>query len=127
MAEAIGVGRIGKNGLLFHSEYGPRLVLGGVVTTAELPVSVWPAHDHQGCPDDCNVCQQQCPVGAIDPVGKVDRIACVKHSMKSPIFSYLMHTKAFDPGDAEMLNHVSAVDDHSIYTCIKCVTACPYC
>ena len=43
MAEAVGIGAIGKNGLLFHSEYGPRLMLGGVITTAALPKTAWPA------------------------------------------------------------------------------------
>ena len=127
MAEAAGIGKIGKNGLLFHSEYGPRLILGGIVTTAELPLSDQPAHTPKSCPADCFVCQAQCPINAIQTDGKVDRLACVKHSMKSPIFSYLMHTKAFDRSDAEMLNHVTAVDDHSTYTCIQCVSACPYC
>ena len=127
MAEAAGIGKIGKNGLLFHSEYGPRLILGGIVTTAELPLAEQPVGPLPGCPEDCFICQDQCPVDAIDRKGEVDRLACVKHSMKSPIFSYLMHTKAFDPDDAEMLNHVTAVDDHSAYTCIQCVSACPYC
>ena len=34
MAEAVGIGKVGKNGLLFNSKYGPRLLLGGIVTTA---------------------------------------------------------------------------------------------
>ncbi len=37
MAEAVGIGKVGKNGLLFNSKYGPRLMLGGIVTTASLP------------------------------------------------------------------------------------------
>ena len=59
--------------------------------------------------------------------GKVDRLACVKHSMKTPIFSYLMKTKAFDPSEAPLINHLTGVDDHSMYTCINCVSKCPYC
>lgn len=125
MAEAVGIGKIAKNGLLFNSDYGPRLMLGGIVTTAVLPAMAWPGKSEKGCPDDCFVCQQQCPVGAIDKKGKVDRLACVKYSMKSPIFSYFMKTKAFDASDAQMINHVTAVDDHSMYTCIKCVSMCP--
>jgi epoxyqueuosine reductase len=126
MAESVGIGKTGKNGLLFHSRYGPRLMLGGLVTTAELPEMSWPMEDNTGCPDGCQVCLENCPVKAIDKTGKVDRLACLKHSMKSPLFSYLMKSRAFDPAEVPMLNQVTGVDDHSMYTCIKCVSACPY-
>ncbi len=126
MAEAAGLGFSGKNGLLFNSTYGPRLLLGGLVTTAELPEAAWPDRDEAGCPEDCRVCQEACPARAIAPDGTVDRIACVKRSMKSPLFSYLMGTKKFDDSEAELINLVTAVDDHSMYTCLKCVASCPH-
>lgn len=125
MAEAVGIGTIGKNGLLFNSIYGPRLLLGGVTTTALLPELAWPEKDDKGCPEDCYICQEACPVAAIDGNGKVDRLACIKHSMKSPIFSYFMRTREFDSPDVQMINHVTGVDDHSMYTCIRCVSTCP--
>ena len=101
-------------------------MLGGVLTTAALPVIAWPNRDEKGCPEGCFVCQESCPVRAIDRQGKVDRLACVRYSMKSPIFSFFMKTKAFDPSEASLINHVTGVDDHSMYTCIKCVSRCPY-
>lgn len=126
MAELVGIGKPGGNGLLFNSHYGPRLILGGLVTTAALPEMTRPDQKNIGCPKDCHVCQENCPVGAIDKIGKVDRFACVIYSQKTPIFSYLMKTKTFDPADVPMLNHVTGVDDHAMYTCIKCVSTCPY-
>ena len=126
MAEAIGIGRVGKNGLLFHSKYGPRLILGGIVTTASLPAMTWPERDEKGCPEECFACQELCPVKAIDKSGKVDRVACVKYSMRSPIFSNLMKANNFDSEDIQLINHVTAVDDHSMYRCIQCVAVCPY-
>jgi epoxyqueuosine reductase QueG len=126
MAEAVGIGKMGKNGLLFNSKYGPRLILGGIVTTASLPKIVWPEKDGKGCPEECYLCQGQCPVSAIDKSGRVDRVACIKHSMRSPIFSNLMKAANFGSEDAQMINHVTAVDDHSTYRCIKCVSVCPY-
>jgi epoxyqueuosine reductase QueG len=126
MGEAVGIGKIGKNGLLFSSKYGPRLILGGIVTTASLPTIAWPEKDEKGCPEKCFACQERCPVKAIEKSGKVDRIACLKFSMKSPIFSNLMKAGNFGSADAQMINHVTAVDDHSIYQCIKCVSVCPY-
>jgi epoxyqueuosine reductase len=126
MAEAAGIGKIGKNGLLFHSKYGPRLMLGGIVTTASLPAMAWPEKDEKGCPEDCFSCQEQCPVSAIDRSGKVDRVGCIKYSMRSPIFSNLMKAGNFGSEDVQMINHLTAVDDHSMYRCIKCVSVCPH-
>jgi epoxyqueuosine reductase QueG len=126
MAEAVGIGKIGKNGLLFNSKYGPRLLLGGIITALSLPPIIWPEEDEKGCPEECFVCQEQCPVKAIEKSGKVDRIACLKYSMKSPIFSSMMKTGEIPPQDVQMINHVTAVDDHSMYKCIKCVSVCPY-
>ncbi len=42
MAEIAGIGTIGKNGLLIHSRYGARLMLGGLLTTAKLPSMCYP-------------------------------------------------------------------------------------
>ena len=126
MAELAGIGKVGKNGLLFSSKYGPKLLLGGIVTTASLPAMAWPKRDGRGCPEDCFICQKQCPVKAIDKKGKVDRVACIKVSMRSPIFSNLMKAGNFGSEDAQMINHVTAVDDHSMYRCIQCVSVCPY-
>ena len=126
MAELVGIGKIGKNGLLFNSRYGPRLILGGLVTSADLPAITWPDHNNTECPESCHVCRENCPVKAIDSTGKVDRMACVKYSQKTPVFSYLLKTKTFAPADVQMLNQVTGVDDHSMYTCIRCVASCPY-
>jgi epoxyqueuosine reductase len=126
MAEAVSIGKVGKNGLLFSSKYGPKLLLGGIVTTASLPTMARPDKDEKGCPEDCYICQKQCPVKAIDKRGKVDRVACIKYSMRSPIFSNLMKAGNFDSEDVQMINHVTAVDDHSMYRCIRCVSVCPY-
>jgi epoxyqueuosine reductase QueG len=126
IAEAVGIGKIGKNGLLFNSKYGPRLLLGGIITTASLPTIAWPENDEKGCPKECFTCQKQCPVKAIDESGRVDRVACIKYSMRSPIFSNLMKAGNFGSEDVQMINHVTAVDDHSMYQCIQCVSVCPY-
>jgi epoxyqueuosine reductase QueG len=126
MAEVTGIGKIGKNGLLFNSRYGPRLMLGGIVTTASLPAIAWPEKDEKGCPEDCYICQEQCPIQAIDKNGKVDRVACIKYSMKSPIFTNFMKTASVGSEDIQMINHLTAVDDHSMYRCIRCVSVCPF-
>ena len=126
MAEATRIGKVGKNGLLFNSKYGPRLLLGGIVTTSSLPPMSWPERTEKGCPEGCTVCQDQCPAGAIDRSGKIDRLACIKYSMKSPLFSHFMRLQEISNEDEQMINHVTAIDDHSWYCCIRCVSVCPY-
>jgi epoxyqueuosine reductase QueG len=127
MAEAVGLGKIGKNGLLFNSVYGPRLMLGGIVTTASLPTLTWPEKDESGCPEDCFICQDICPAKAIDRKGKVDRPACGKHSMQSPLLSFLLKSKEIRVEDISTVFNTAGVDGNSMYTCTKCVSDCPRC
>jgi epoxyqueuosine reductase QueG len=127
MAEVAGLGKTGKNGLLFNSTYGPRLMLGGVITTAELPAQTWPEKDESGCPEGCGICQEKCPVKAIAENGEVDRVACVKHSSKAPILSHLLKDKEYDLDELQKINLTTTTDDNNINTCNKCVSACPYC
>ena len=126
MAEAVGLGKIGGNGLLFNAVYGPRLILGGVLTTAALPETAWPSRDGRGCSPDCSICREACPIGAIDPQGKVNRLSCLLYSMDSPILSHLIKSKEFGAAEIEDVVNTAGIDDHSLYKCTRCVAACPY-
>jgi epoxyqueuosine reductase len=126
MAEACGIGRIGKNGLLFSSRYGPRLILGGVVTMATLPPTSFPERDEQGCPEDCFVCQERCPVHAIDRSGKVNNAACSRYSTHPSIFTAFLQIKEYRPEELHWLLNTAAVDEHNVNSCTACVSACPY-
>jgi hypothetical protein len=37
-----------------------------------------------------------------------------------------MRRKQFEHEEVQMINHVTSVGDHSMYTCINCVGMCPY-
>ncbi len=125
MAELAGMGKRGKNGLLVSARAGSRLLLGGIVTTAILPEVRPHGEEDAGCPADCHACREACPVQAIGPDGRVDRFQCLRRSMRSPLFSYLIRNSEVKDADLELINHVAAVDDHSMYTCVACVAACP--
>lgn len=125
MAELSGLGKRGKNGLLISARAGSRLLLGGIVTTASLPQVRPHGEEEAGCPGHCHACREACPVQAIDSDGRVDRLKCTRHSMRSPLFSHLMKSGEVKESDLELVNHVAAVDDHSMYTCVACVAACP--
>jgi len=68
-----GLGWIGKNNLLIHPEFGPRVVLGVVITDARLEEARRPVIT-DGC-GDCDLCLHVCPVGALGP-GGFDRFRC---------------------------------------------------
>jgi epoxyqueuosine reductase len=126
MAEACGIGTIGKNGLLFNSRYGSRLILGGVVTTATLPPTSFPERDERGCPEDCFVCQERCPVHAIDRGGKVDNAACTRYSTHAPVFTALLQLKERKPEAMQRLLNAAGADELNMNICTACVSGCPY-
>ena len=126
MAEACGIGTIGKNGLLFNSRYGSRLILGGVVTTATLPPTSFPERDERGCPEDCFVCQERCPVHAIDRGGKVDNAACTRYSTHAPVFTALLQLKERKPEAMQRLLNAAGADELNMNVCTACVSGCSY-
>ena len=121
LAARSGLGWIGKNGLLISPEHGTRVGIGTVVTDAELKQD---APLQQGCPEDCFLCVEKCPVSAIDGSGKVDRLRCTPVQAMAPIS--LMLAKDFSPREhVSMLVNMGAVDEHIWYKCNACVVSCP--
>jgi len=121
LAARSGLGWIGKNGLLISPEHGTRVGIGTVLTDAEIE------HDAQlaqGCPEDCFICVENCPVDAIDGSGKVDRPRCTSNQAIAPLS--LMMAKNFPVKEnLSMLVNVGSADEHVWYTCNACVTRCP--
>jgi epoxyqueuosine reductase QueG len=129
MGEVTGIGVIGKNGLLLNSRFGSRLMLGGVLTTAELPVSRYPETDETGCPPDCQVCAQACPVNAIMPDKKqVQIMRCLGYTARTPMMSRakFLFLRAFNPQAAARYMSLTSFDEHTFHICSKCVALCPY-
>jgi len=75
-AVAAGLGEIGLNGLFLSSEYGPRIHLGSVITTA--PLTPDPPFKGKLCDrKNCRECLKQCPAHAIKANGTLDDINCI--------------------------------------------------
>ena len=129
MGEVTGIGVIGRNGLLIHSHYGSRLMLGGVVTTAALPDMRNPDIDQPGCPPDCRICVEACPVKAIS-IGeqRVKIMRCLGYTSRTPLMPKIkfLILRAFRPESAARLMNMTAFDEHTFHICSQCVALCPY-
>ena len=127
-----GLGTIGKNGLLLTEQYGPNIILGGVLTTAEIEAD--PLLDYDIC-TDCNKCVQGCPGLAIGEEGKpgigknaYDGVKCFMYNaMEGRTLSASMAQ-----GDKEISNllikRIFLESEATPATCVcgkGCLTLCP--
>jgi epoxyqueuosine reductase QueG len=129
MGEVTGIGAIGKNGLLVHSRYGSRLMLGGVLTTAVLPKMRYPDVDQPGCPPDCRICEDVCPVKAIMADEKqLNIMRCLGYTAQTPCMSRakFLFLRAFKPQAAARYMSLTSFDEHTFHVCSQCVALCPY-
>jgi len=129
MGEVTGIGIIGKNGLLLNSHYGSRLMLGGVLTTAALPEMHHPDTLEPGCPPDCRICAEVCPVSAIMPDKKQVKIMrCLSYTARTPEMSRIKFAVlcAINPRAAARYMSLTAFDEHTFHVCSRCVAMCPY-
>jgi epoxyqueuosine reductase QueG len=129
MGEVTGIGAIGKNGLLINSRFGSRLMLGGILTTAALPEMRYPETAEPGCPPDCHICAEACPVGAIMPEKKQVKIMrCLSYTARTPAMSRLkfLYLRTINHQRAARYMNLTSFDEHTFHICSQCVAMCPY-
>jgi epoxyqueuosine reductase QueG len=82
-AEKAGLGRIGKNQLLITPQFGPRVRLAAVITSAELAPD--PMLTQEVCdPERCNWrCVVHCPAGALKRNGTIEKELCNKYMFET--------------------------------------------
>ena len=102
-----GVGFYGKNTLLITRRHGSWVVLGTLVTTAE--VEVTPPLD-AGC-GTCTLCIEACPTGALDEPGVLDSTKCLSYWTQAP-----------DAIPDEYRAHIG----RQVYGCDICQDVCPW-
>jgi epoxyqueuosine reductase len=132
VAQASGLGVLGKNNLLLTPHLGPRIRLGAVVTTADLDPD---KPSNADLCNDCEACIVACPVNALSEPGRTHLGRCVRQILPhglSGLIKYL--TEGLDRPKDEIKQ--SFLDPHfwnlyqSLqvglqYGCHACVNACP--
>ncbi len=102
-----GVGFYGKNTLLITRRHGSWVVLGTLVTTAEIEAT--PALDAD-C-GKCTLCIDACPTGALDEPGVLDATKCLSYWTQAP---------------ASIPEQYRADLGAQVYGCDICQDVCPW-
>ncbi len=107
-AQKSGVGWLGKNGCVIVPGYGSRVLLGEIITTADLLSTSEIAGD---C-GDCQLCIDNCPTGALQENGIVDCRRCLSY-----------HTIE---NRSEIPAEISEKITEMIFGCDRCLRVCPH-
>lgn len=82
VAQAAGLGVMGLHRNVIHPRFGSYVLLGTVLTDAEIDVAAQGQPlDYNPCVD-CKLCVAACPVGAIASNGRFDLSACATHNYR---------------------------------------------
>ena len=147
-ALAAGLGEYGWSNHFLTPEFGPRVVLGAVITNLELEYDA-PYNGRPLCePDKCGLCAKLCPVGAIGCVsvenetgisvpGKSCRVSqfaqnrCSVAAMELPVAAELMN-KPGGPEDSDIAAAMKklkindyTLDHYPKFKCDECLLYCP--
>jgi len=114
--KACGLGQTGKNTLLVNPEYGPRLGLMAILTSAKLAVDAPFTGDLCG---ECTRCVDACPTKALTPYN-IDIQRCLTYAVENP-------GKTDLPSDVRELEEKLIVrpSKNSYIECYICAEVCP--
>lgn len=121
-----GLGKLGKNTLVIHPEFGNIVRFGGFMTTMEWPVD-GPKDFPELCPADCHLCEQACPVHALKG-GEIDHHKCMAYAIEDtmrPPWWVMKLMKAFCTPRFIERYACSFAQNYGIH-CVECLTKCPH-
>jgi epoxyqueuosine reductase len=131
-AVAAGLGSFGRHNLVIHPELGSRAIFSAILTDLDLDSD--PPISDKLC-NDCEVCVENCPVGALDQEGITDGIKCIRNSQPYGLPSYILFWLKFI--DASPDERKAMVIDENFwrlyqagfigfqYFCFNCQKDCP--
>jgi len=129
-AAQAGLGEIGLNGLFLSTQYGPRIYLGSVITTAPLVAN--PLYEGELCDrTGCRECIKQCPARAIARDGTLDAVTCVIALDKlstnyDETVKQILEKQAKEDSLRRAASAVGYSDFSGIGFCgLGCINACP--
>jgi Fe-S-cluster-containing hydrogenase component 2 len=134
VAVAAGLGQIGIHRNVIHPRFGNFIILGAIITQAEISSYDRPI-DFNPCLE-CKLCVAACPVGAIDNDGGFDFFACYTHNYREFMsgFTDWAQTVADSDGAADYRSRVSDSESASMwqslafkpnYKAAYCMAVCP--
>ncbi len=128
-----GLGNMGKNNILITKEYGPRIRLGGVLTSAKLEQDKKIKDDP--CIPGCTMCMESCPGHAIKEGEKTDIVKCGEHVFQFGLRAlvYYIREQLKKPKedvlktffDTTFMNLWQTLNIGVYYTCFECQRVCP--
>jgi len=131
-AVAAGLGAFGRNNLVLHPLLGSRVIFTCVLTDLDMPADSPAA---ESVCNDCGICVESCPGGALDEEGKTDVLACLKHcqpyGIGSTIRFWMKYAEASEGERRQMLADPAFLrlyQAQSIgfqYFCFNCIRECP--
>jgi epoxyqueuosine reductase QueG len=126
-----GLGTMGKNRLLITDSFGPRVRLMAILTDTSLIPDV--RMEDEYC-DDCGICIEQCPAGAISEEG-VDIRRCSVKILKFGLPGLAKFARRLVGADEEKLHEAIKSPEFAefwqdlstgiFYYCFECLNACP--
>jgi len=134
LAEAAGLGVMGKSRMVLHPRFGANVYLGTVVLDRAVTIYNAPATTSPCL--NCNLCAVTCPTGAISKDGHFDFSSCMTHNYREKLGGFVewIHTLADSRNRRDYRRRVSDAETQSWWQslgydanthCDYCVAVCP--